>query len=498
MIEARAHRPTLALVLAVVATVIAGRPADARTVEVFSIKGAQNAIIMPDQWNGDLFIYAHGYSADKRILAPIPADLVGANTLLLPGLAFVPPGAASAVTTFRSVGWYLKDGVKDIENLRRSFVKKHGKPKHTYIWGHSGGGLITEAVIEYFPGTYDGAAPMCGPGAGGWRNFNAAFDLRVLYEYACADVPVARLACRVCSDGQSRCLVDAHCPTGQTCGALETPSAPEDGLTRECTDFLLDHPETFSEDPSQPGGDFVGTAVGACFGDLAGGPVSAEQAARKSFFLRASQIPESFVATDMFFASIGMAEVFHRRTDERHPWGNDGVDYASPLLTADERTAFNAGVRRVTADADAVRFMRRFFEPRGRTRAKVITVHALDDGLVLPENEDKYREAFGAARNEDRLVQLFTATGGHCIFIPAWTPALRALQAWVADGTKPTTASVSATCGDCLTTDVPGPWGLRVVERRAKGVALRSLVCDGEAGDCPANATCVASKHRCR
>jgi hypothetical protein len=217
-------------------TAIAGRRADARTVEVFSIKGAQNAIIMPDQWNGDLFVYAHGYSADKRILAPIPADLVGAN----------------------------------------------------------------------------------------------------------------------------------------------------------------------------------------------------------------------------------------------------------------------AGVRRVTADADAVRFMRRFFEPRGRTRAKVITVHALDDGLVLPENEDKYREAFAAARNEDRLVQLFTATGGHCIFIPAWTPALRALQAWVAQGTKPTTASVSAACGECLTSDVPGPWGLRIVERRARGVALRSLVCDGEPGDCPANATCVASTHRCK
>ena len=95
-------------------------------------------------------------------------------------------------------------------------------------------------------------------------------------------------------------------------------------------------------------------------------------------------------------------------------------------------------------------------------------------------------------------MQLFTATGGHCIFIPAWTPALRALQTWVEQGTKPTTASVSAMCGDCLTTDVPGSWGLRVVERRAKGVALRPLVCDGEPGDCPANATCVASKHRCR
>src|SRR6059036_2316466 len=182
----------------------------------------------------------------------------------------------------------------------------------------------------------------------------------------------------------------------------------------------------------------------------------------------------------MFFASIGMAEVVHRRTHGHHPWGNIGVDYASPLLTPAEQTAFNAEVYRVAADADAVRYMRRFFEPRGRTRSKVITVHALDDGLVLPENEDKYREAFEAAGTSDRLVQLFTATGGHCIFLAAWTPALQALTAWVEEGRKPSTTSVSPTCGNCLTDQTPGPWasrwwsGARRARRCARWCAARS------------------------
>src|SRR2546425_12165825 len=127
----------------------------------------------------------------------------------------------------------------------------------------------------------------------------------------------------------------------------------------------------------------------------------------------------------MFFASIGMAEVVHRRTHGHHPWGNIGVDYASPLLTPAEQTAVNAGISRVAADADAVRYMRRFYEPRGRTRSKVITGHALDDRLVPPENEDKYREAFEAAGTTDRLGQLFTPTGGPCLFLAAWTPALQ-------------------------------------------------------------------------
>ncbi len=488
------------LAAAVVAlALLSGSAIAQNTVERVTIKGAQDIIIMPKDWNGSLFLYAHGYTADKRILAPIPEDLSKANTLLLPGLLFVPPGYASAVTTFRSVGWYVKDAVKDIENLRRYFVKKHGKPKHTYIWGHSGGGMVTEAVIEYFPRTYEGAAPMCGTGAGARRNFNGALDLRVLYEYACQDVPAARFACRVCSDGKSRCLKDADCPAGQTCGAAEAPAAPEDGLTPECTGFLLDHPETFSENPTAPGGDFVTVPLTACFGDLSpGGVPSAEQAARKDVFLRASRIPQSFVPTDMFFASIGMAEVVHRRTHGRHPWGNVGVDYAPPLLTPAEQTALNAGMHRSAADAEAVRYMRRFYEPRGRTRSKVITVHALDDGLVLPENEDKYREAFEAAGTTDQLVQLFTPTGGHCLFLAAWTPALQALTAWVEEGRRPTTASVSPACGNCLTDQTPGPWGLKVAERREKGAPVRTLVCSGEPGDCPASTTCVEARHRCR
>jgi hypothetical protein len=58
-----------------------------------------------------------------------------------------------------------------------------------------------------------------------------------------------------------------------------------------------------------------------------------------------------------------MGEVFHRRTNGKHAWGNAGVDYASPNLTADERAALNAGIRRVTEDAAAVRYMRKYYEP---------------------------------------------------------------------------------------------------------------------------------------
>ena len=54
------------LLLLVVSTVAAR----AETVETFTLHGAHGIVMIPDDWNGGLFIYAHGYSADERLLQP--------------------------------------------------------------------------------------------------------------------------------------------------------------------------------------------------------------------------------------------------------------------------------------------------------------------------------------------------------------------------------------------------------------------------------------------
>jgi hypothetical protein len=473
--------------------VVATAAAAAGTVEHVAIKGVNARITVPDDWNGSLFIYAHGYTADERILAPIPDDIGQATPVLWPGLLpFVPPGYATAISTFRSAGWDVKDAIKDVENLRRYFAKHYRAPKYTYIWGHSGGGMISETVIEYFPKTYDGAAPMCGTGAGGRRLWNFEYDLRVLYEYTCRDVPDARFACGLCTDGTSRCVDDVDCPAGQTCDGTETPPPPEDGLTRECFELVQAHPGRF--DDLTGGGPLVVRSVAPCLG---GETPSPEQAARRDFLVRASQLPADQLDSDLFFASVGLAEIVHRRTDGQHPWGNLGVTYASPLLTAEERTALDACVHRSDSDPAAVRYMRRYYEPRGRTTTKVITVHALDDGLVIPEHEDKYRQAFDAAGRSDQLVQFFTPTGEHCMNVEAFGSALAELVAWVERGAKPTTASMNAACGDCLADTVPGPFGLKVPERKQKGAPVHTLVCAGAPGDCPPGSTCSTRRRRC-
>jgi hypothetical protein len=297
-------RAVVLLALVLLALVFVVAPCGAATVEDVTIKGAGARIVVPDGWNGGLFIYAHGYTGNDHIVGPIPEQIADADPVLWPGLLpFVPAGYATAITTFRSAGWDVKDALKDVENLRRWFTKHHGKPTRTYLWGHSEGGMITETVIEYFPHTYDGAAPMCGTGAGGRRLFDAEYDLRVLYEYTCRDVADARFACGLCTDGTSRCVDDGDCPAGQSCGGVETPPPPEDGLTRECFEFVQAHPERF--DDVAGGGGFVTHVITPCLGEAT---PTAEQAARRDFLVRASQLPANQLDSDLFFASVGLAE----------------------------------------------------------------------------------------------------------------------------------------------------------------------------------------------
>src|SRR5262249_56526045 len=158
----------------------------------------------------------------------------------------------------------------------------------------------------------------------------------------------------------------------------------------------------------------------------------------EDLILRGSGVPVTFLATDLFFASVGLAELSRRRAGEHAPWGNMGVTYRPPALSQAETDALNAGVPRAKEQAPGVKYLRRFYEPRGRTDAKVLTLHALDDGLVVIENEEKYREVFVAAGHPDQLVQLYTPTGGHCGFsAPEHAPALLAPTARAGPRTVP-------------------------------------------------------------
>jgi pimeloyl-ACP methyl ester carboxylesterase len=156
--------------------------ADAKTeaktdtkIEVGEINHAKFRIDVPTNWNHGLVIYCHGYSAD-----PVSYTQKELSKVLA---VFVKQGYALAQSGYSTGGWAVEQAIPDTEALRRYFIDKYGKPKETYITGHSMGGFITMAMVEKYPETYDAGLALCGPLARASWFMQRPFDFRVVFDY---------------------------------------------------------------------------------------------------------------------------------------------------------------------------------------------------------------------------------------------------------------------------------------------------------------------------
>ncbi|HXA64087.1 MAG TPA: alpha/beta hydrolase [Bryobacteraceae bacterium] len=144
--------------------------------EIGEINGAKFRIDIPDNWNGGLVMYCHGYS---------PVAGAYKDGKLPPVLAvFTEQGYALAQSGYAAGGWAIQEAVEDTEGLRRYFTGKYGKPKETFITGHSMGGFLAMMFMERFPTSYDAGLALCGPLASATYFMDrGAFDLRVVFDY---------------------------------------------------------------------------------------------------------------------------------------------------------------------------------------------------------------------------------------------------------------------------------------------------------------------------
>ena len=144
--------------------------------EIGDINGAKFRIDIPDNWNGGLVMYCHGYNPEAVSYkeGKLPAVLA----------VFTDQGYALAQSGYAAGGWAIQEAVEDTEALRRYFVAKHGAPKETYVTGHSMGGFLTMMLMERFGPTYDAGLALCGPLAPtNYFMARGAFDLRVVFDY---------------------------------------------------------------------------------------------------------------------------------------------------------------------------------------------------------------------------------------------------------------------------------------------------------------------------
>jgi hypothetical protein len=115
--------------------------------------GAGYRIEVPENWNGELVLYAHGFRGSGLELTvsnpPIRAYLIE-------------HGFAWAASSYATNGYDVTQGVKDTHDLGTRFNGLVANPSRVYFTGTSMGGHITGVAIEQYPNAYDGAMPMCG------------------------------------------------------------------------------------------------------------------------------------------------------------------------------------------------------------------------------------------------------------------------------------------------------------------------------------------------
>ena len=115
--------------------------------------GAGYRIEVPENWNGELVLYAHGFRGTGL-------ELTVTNPRIREYL--VTNGFAWAASSYSTNGYDVRQGVKDTHAIGQFFNGLVGHPLRTYLTGHSMGGHITGVAIEQYPQAYAGALPMCG------------------------------------------------------------------------------------------------------------------------------------------------------------------------------------------------------------------------------------------------------------------------------------------------------------------------------------------------
>lgn len=352
--------------------------------------GAFYKIVVPEGWQpaSGLVIWNHGFS-----LEPIePVTDLGPLAQL-----HLAEGYAVAASSYSQIGWALFNTVQDNDQMVSTFEAEVGIPDQVLVYGASLGGIVTAQAIEQGSlGNVVGALPFCGAVAGS-RVWDGALDLRLLYDYLCDDIPGAAIPG----------------------GAQGIPFPPEP--TFDATALAL--------------------AVNTCFGVLV--PPSNRtpgQAERLAKLLTITGLPESFVLTDMGFATFGLADLTFDpgKLGAGAGLGNSRVDYGDAEA--------NAQIERVALDPGARRRLIEHYTPTGRVGdVKIVSLHTDKDGLVLVENESEYAAKLPAGQFTLGIV--VEDEPSHCGFSQAeLVAAWESLRGWVAGLPQPTAEGLQTTC----------------------------------------------------
>ena len=379
------------------------------------INGAPYRIVVPATWNGTLLVYAHGYrdkadhpgEVDNR-QADIAPNAALANALLAQGFAL-------AGSAYRDNGWEVEGGVHDTKDLAVYFRDNIARADRTIIWAFSMGTVIGFKSMEQFGGIFDGALCACAVGAGATGSWDGAGDLALAYD------TVFGMPSSWGTFGDVRDDID-----------FETEVQPK--LISE-----VSNPANF------PKFEFLRLVTGTPGRGI-------NPPAPPSFY-------PGWLFTDMFFSMEARSELERRARGPivqylDRDYGLTAAERAylmglgMPSTVIDGWLLQMNGQRYVDAPKYSRNYVARNANYNGKIKNPVLTMHTIIDPLVTVTQENRYAQTVNKAGRGRYLFQTYTNGNGHCNFDgPQLITAVNAINTWVKDGTKPTTATFPAALG---------------------------------------------------
>jgi pimeloyl-ACP methyl ester carboxylesterase len=365
-----------------------------------SVGQADYRIHVPDNWNGKLILYAHGYQSPAGgPVLPFEDPIIGGVFEAMRSVVVDQLGYALAYSSYRASGFALQEGVQATEQLRGIFISKFGTPQHIYLAGHSLGGMVALQVAEKHPTQYDAALVMC--------SFPGGSRAEIEYVY------------------HNRAVFDVFYPN-------VLPGSVFDGEPLTLPDFLARYQVP------------IVSAVSA-------DPTGLIAAALAQQTRLPGNSPEELVTALLFatfFHHISADDLLDR-TSGKPFFDNQNTLYTpiAPLPGTDAMFAhLNANVERVSSTPSAEQYVTRFYEPTGALKIPVLTLHTARDPVTPTWHEELYRNRVAAAGASNNLRQWLVPGFGHCnaagitpdpAFTIATVQALLALTAWAEHGVDP-------------------------------------------------------------
>lgn len=369
---------------------------------------AEYEIRVPENWNGVLLVYAHGYAFDAPPPAAAPGD-PPLNEALEDFL--LRQGYALAGSSYRKGGWAVKEGIQNTLALTNRFNGLFGRPNQTILWGFSMGSLIALELLDQHAPSFDGAVASCGPLAGAPVSWDSALALSLAY--------------------------DVTFGWPQSWGTV--------GDVRDDVSFDADVLPVFA-DQLNP---FA--------------PAFPANVAKFEFIRRVIGLPSAeylpgegmgWLLVDMYFATQVRGELEARAGG---PIAQN-LDHEY-VLSADDRAALESGFgftpaqldfllggmnarRNIEAARPARNYISRYAVPSGDLKRPVITMHNTIDGLALPWNEVAFAQKVNAAGKSGLLLQTYVDAVGHCKFTGEQMFAgIAAMHTWLVTGMRPNPAA---------------------------------------------------------